>query len=153
MSLYDSTYIILGIVILSLSLRDFFRKKIMDDFTEEEFYIFSNFVVIAMIILYSIYLLITNRCNTYSIYNKMNKRNITICIIASIFSFLASMLMLVLLKKNDLSFVIPQINPAVIILTVLLGVFLLNEELDKLKVIGIILVIFGLISINLSKTN
>ena len=153
MAFYDSTYIILGIVILSLSLRDFFRKKIMADFSEEEFYIFSNFVVISMIILYSIYLLLTNRCSTLSIYNKMNKRNVTICIIASIFSFLASMLMLVLLKKNDLSFVIPQINPAVIILTVLLGVFLLNEELDKLKVIGIILVIFGLISINLSKTN
>ena len=56
-----------------------------------------------------------------------------------------------LIKSEDISNIIPQLQPAVIILTVLLGVFMFGEKLTVNKIIGTCLIIWGMIVINMKE--
>lgn len=145
------TYVLLCLLILSFTFTPFLRKKILHEFTDEEFYVYSNTIMIVLIIMYAIYLLKTEKCSFSMIKEKVNARNMIICTISAITGLAGSIWLMMLLKRQDASFVIPQVQPVVILLTMLLGAFLANEDINKFKVAGTILIIGGLVTINYGK--
>ncbi|QKF94414.1 EamA domain-containing protein [Fadolivirus algeromassiliense] len=147
----NSTYILLALLILSFTFTPFLRKKILHEFTDEEFYIYSNIIMFTIVILYAIYLLKTNKCSLSMIKEKVNARNVVICTISAITGLAGSILLMMLLKRNDASFVIPQVQPVVILLTMLLGFFMANEDINRFKILGTMLIILGLVAINYGK--
>lgn len=153
MSFYESTYLLLALVILSFTITPFLRKKILHEFTDEEFYIYSNIFIVSLVLIYSFYLIVSNKCSLDMVWNKMNTRNAIICLVSSISAIVGSIVLLVLLKRNDASFVIPQIQPIVIVLTMLIGYFLTGEDVNRNKVMGTMLIVGGLVVFNLNKNN
>jgi multidrug transporter EmrE-like cation transporter len=60
--------------------------------------------------------------------------------------------MLIYLVKNyEVSSVIPQIQPVVIMLSVLMGAFMFGESLSMFKIGGVCLIIGGMVVINMGK--
>lgn len=146
------TYILLFLLIMSFTFTPFLRKKILHEFTDDEFYIYSNIIMFTLVILYAIYILKTNRCDLNVLKSKVNTRNMIICTISAISGLAGSILLIMLLKRNDASFVIPQVQPVVIVLTMLIGFFLANEDINKFKIFGTILIVLGLVIINMGKS-
>lgn len=146
------TYMLLILLILAYTFTPFFRKKILHEFTDEEFYVYSNLIMFVLMISYTVYLLNTSKCDLGTIKQKVNLRNITYCTLGAITGLAGSILLMMLLKRNDASFVIPQVQPVVIVLTMLLGCFLANEDVNRYKILGTILIVFGLVVINMGKS-
>ena len=64
-------------------------------------------------------------------------------------SVFASILLIELLKKYDATSIIPNIQPLVLILTLLIGKFIFNETMTITKASGIITIVGGIYLINL----
>ena len=77
--------------------------------------------------------------------------NIFWCIISALISFVAIVVFTRSLKEEEITFMIPSILPIVIALTAIIGYTMFNETMGKFKIIGILLIIFGTISINYDK--
>jgi len=152
MSTDNNTYLLLTLLILSFTITPFITKKVINDFTDHEYYVFNTFFFIIFAIIYGIYLIKTNKCNL-SMINKINKMNTFYCALGAITGISGSIFLMILLKRNDASFVIPQVQPIVIILNVLLAYFLFGESMDKYKIISIVLIFVGLLFLNYSKMN
>ena len=61
---------------------------------------------------------------------------------------LASILLIKILKDEDVSSIMPQIQPCIIVLSLFIGIFLYGEEFTYNKVVGTGLVTFGIIFLN-----
>ena len=48
-----------------------------------------------------------------------------------------------LLQKKNVSYLIPQVQPIIILLTIILGYFLFNEKLSNYQIFGSLLIILG----------
>ena len=151
MSFYESTYLLLALLILSFTITPFLRKKILHEFTDEEFYVYSNAVMFALVIIYSVYLLVKNKCSLSMLKDKINTRNAMICLISGFSAVAGGLILSILLKRNDASSVIPQVQPVVIILTMMIGYFLANEDVNRYKVLGALLIVGGLVVFNRGK--
>jgi len=148
----NNTYLLLTLLILSFTITPLIRKKATIDFTDDEFFVFNNFFVVTFAIIYGIYLIKRNKCNL-SMINKINKTNTFYCALGAITGIAGGIFLMMLLKRNDASFVIPQVQPIVIVLNVLLAYFLFGESMDKYKIIAIVLIFMGLLLLNYSKMN
>ena len=56
---------------------------------------------------------------------------------------------IMLVRKYDLSYLLPFVNGIVIISSTLIGIFLFKEVISPVKIIGIVLIVAGLTLINL----
>lgn len=144
------TYLLFSILIFSFTITPFLRKKITADFTDEEFFIYSNFFLYLVAMVYAIYLFRTNKCDL-SLVKKINGNNLMLCLLAAISGIIGTVIMGILLKRNDTSYIIPQIQPIVILLNLLFAYYLFDENIDIYKVVGVVLIVIGLLIINKSK--
>ena len=62
-----------------------------------------------------------------------------------------STLLLYLVKMDDVSYLIPNVQGIVILLGAAIGYFIFNESFDTFKFLGILLIFFGILSINYGK--
>ena len=81
----------------------------------------------------------------------MTKKDLFWTIMAVITGMVGSILLLFLIKKDEVSYIIPNIQGIVILLGSLIGYFIFKEKIDIYRIIGIILIFFGIISINYGK--
>ena len=81
----------------------------------------------------------------------MSKKELTILFIGGLFSVMSSRLLphIISLKK-DVSYLISNIQPIVIVLTAFIGYLFFQESLNRSKFIGIFLIVMGLFFVNLS---
>ena len=70
---------------------------------------------------------------------------------AAITSIIGSIVLIMLLKRDDVSFIMPNVQPIVIVIGSLLGYYFFNEEMGKYKISGIVLIIIGALLINYEK--
>lgn len=149
--LQDKTsYILFALLVLSYTITPFIRKKAAANFTNEEFFIFSNTFVFLLILMYSIYLFKSNKCSI-SMLSKINKTNTCLCALGAITGMAGSILLTALTKTGNVSSIIPQVQPIVIMLNIILAYFLFGEDINKFKVAGVVVIILGLILINYGK--
>ena len=142
-------YFILTILILSLTLNGFLKKSLIK-FVNLDEYMF----VMCHIIIISTYLYISCKyiCGKNKIrkdlLKKMDKKTMWLFIICGINAILASALFVFLLKKDDVSYIVPHTSSLLIIGTLIIGYFFYNENISKKKMLGIGLVLLGLVLIN-----
>jgi uncharacterized membrane protein len=123
------------------------KKQIASKMSSSEYMIFNHSLCTILILIYFIYLKYNNDFSTLPIKNLSNKE-ILISIVASITTVAATVFLISLLKNNDASYIIPHVQPCVILLTMLLGYYLYNEDVTKTKALGGILIIGGLMLMN-----
>ena len=145
----DSAYFYLIIIVLTWTLNPFIKKQIVEKIDSEN-YIFINHTVMSIIILlYFIYRCCFTKVNVIENFNRFDKKDLFILILGSILTVIGSILLPYIISlKKDIGYIISNIQPLVITLTVLIGYLLFNEKINKDKIIGIFFVVIGLIFIN-----
>lgn len=146
-----ATFLLLSLLALGWTLNPFFKKKAIGDLNSYQ-YLFINSMIVSIFIVLLFLHRILNGTDTFSfITNQINKNQFLWMICGAIITFATSLLLIILIQQHNVSYIIPHIQPLVIVLTILFGFFLFKEDIDRNQVIGIILVIMGLIVINYKK--
>ncbi len=147
----NTTYILLVLLVLCWTVNPFMKKKIAAKMSSSEYMIFNHCLCSILIFLYFIYLI---KSDNFSINNikSLDNKDFGISIMAALTTVLATVFLISLLKNNDASYVIPHVQPCVILLTMLVGYYLYDEGITKNKSFGAILIISGLVLMNYKKT-
>ena len=144
-------YFYLFVIILLWTINPFIKKLLMTKFTGEEYFFINHLVVSIFVVFYFIYSYSNNNINSKCIkqIGTFSNKELSILFAGGLLTVLSSRLLphLISLKK-DISYLISNIQPVVIILTALIGYTFFQEKLNKEKILGIILVGMGLFFIN-----
>ena len=143
-----ATFLLLGLLALGWTLNPFFKKKAIGDLNSYQYLFINTMIVSIFIVLLFLHRILNGKDTLSFITNQINKNQLLWLLCGGIITFTTSLLLIILIQQHDVSYIIPHIQPLVIVLTILFGFFLFKEEIDRNQVIGIILVIMGLIVIN-----
>ena len=143
-------YLSLGILILTWSLNPFIKKKILKDVSVVDFYCLS---ILSVSFLSLIYIIFYNLENTKKAIHKIaNTSSLrTIFIGTILLSIISSFAFHYLIQQNEATYIIPQLQPVVMVLLLLWGYFVFNEKIDKNRAIGVIAVAIGIWFIQYNK--
>jgi len=144
------TYFLIGLLVLSFVFNPFMKKKATGSLNAHEFLIINHTLITFLIILYGIYLIYYNKCDIQC-FKKLSSKEIIWGIGGAITSIIGSIALIMLLQKDEVSFIMPNVQPIVIVIGALVGYFIFNESMGKYKVAGISLIIFGALAINYDK--
>ncbi len=136
-------YIVLIILVLCWTLTPFFRKRAITRVTNEEYFI-VNFILTSSLTIMVWFYLIRNGKANYNIFGNMTFSEILWAFLSSFLSVVSAICLILLIKNNEITHIIPKLSPCVLILTCLFGVYIFGEKLDPKKIISIILIISGL---------
>ena len=103
-----------------------------------------------MILLYIGYQIYTEKCSIYC-FKKLNKNDYIYTLLACVTGISGSLLLLHLIKIDEISYILPNVQGIVIALGAIIGYYVYNEKMDKYKIGGIFCIIAGVIAINYSK--
>ena len=143
-----TTFLLLGLLSMGWTLNPFFKKKAIGDLNSYQYLFINTIFVSVLIILLFLYRIFKGNDSISFITNQINKHQFLWMAFGSIITFSTSLLLIILIKQHDVSYIIPHIQPLVIVLTILFGFFFFKEEIDRNQIMGIILIIMGLIVIN-----
>ena len=144
-------YIYLFGLILLWTLNPFIKKLLMNKFNSEEYFFINHVVVSIFMLIYFFYSYSKNKINYKCVtqLSKFSKKEVSILFLGGLFSVLSSRLLpYIISMKNDISYLISNVQPVVIVLTAFIGYMFFEENLTQKKGLGIILVASGLIIIN-----
>jgi len=142
-----SKYILLLFIVIAWTANPFLKKLVSKKFNSSEFMLINHFVISSMMLSYLVYLLYTKEFD-FKCIQKLDKKDLGYLILGGITTIIGSLVMITLLSEYDASYIIPHLQPIVIVLTILCGYFIFNEELNKQKILGIILILSGIFAIN-----
>jgi drug/metabolite transporter (DMT)-like permease len=145
-----STYIMMVLLIISFTLNPYLKKQASHNVSSSEFTLIYQILAILFIVCYVGYLVQSKTCSL-SCFKKMTKKDLFWTTLAVITGMAGSILLLFLIKKDEVSYLIPNVQGIVILLGSLIGYFIFKEKIDKYRIMGIILIFFGIISINYGK--
>ena len=145
-----NTIILFSILIICWTIQPFLKKIPLKKITSAEYYILNHVIYSIPIFIYIIYMLYNNNNNAnFNFLNKLNKSDYIYSISTVIIGIIGGYTFMLLLKNNNATYVIPHIQPVIIALTLSVGYFIFNEELNYKHLIGICLIVLGLIILNL----
>jgi len=147
----DATYLLIIILTLCWTLNPFLKKKSVGDFSSNEYIIFNHCFVSLLLIFYFIYLLYNGKCNIITKIKNKKFKELSYAFFAAITTVISSIVLINLLKRENASYLIPHVQPVVIILTFIFGYLLFNENLNYKQILGGVLIIMGLFVINKNK--
>lgn len=93
--------------------------------------------------------LIKNK-KTIKNFSDIDNTTISVLLLASFFEIIASYYYFFSLKNNDVSWCVSMSEALVIILSTILSFILFRDKITKLRVLGIIVIIFGMCLVNSS---
>lgn len=143
-----ATVLLIGLLAMGWTLNPFFKKKAIGDLNSYQYLFINSMIVSLFIVLLFLHRVFTGKDTVSFITNQINKNQLLWMLSGGIITFTTSLLLIILIKEHNVSHIIPHIQPLVIVLTILMGFFLFNEDIEKNQVLGIILIIMGLIVIN-----
>lgn len=141
------TYFLLLLLILSFLFIPFLKKKLVEKLNPHEYLLLNHFLVTIIIIIYGIYLFSNGYSNINSL-KKLNYINIFWAIIAGIIVVIGSVVFIILIAREEITFIMPNVQPIVILLGAVIGYYLFNESMNTIKVSGILLIVIGAFMIN-----
>ena len=115
MSTLKYTYFLICLVILSFVLNPFMKKKAIGSLNPQEFLILNHILITLLIIIYAFYLYSYNICDLYC-YRRLSTEELIWGVGASIASIIGSVAFIMLIQKEDVTFIMPNIQPIIIIL-------------------------------------
>ena len=144
------TYLLLIILVLIFSLNPFMKKKASKNLTSNEYLLVNHVLLTIVVILYALYLFYNKSCDP-NCYKKMTPKQMLWASIAAVTSIIGALVFITLIQREEISFILPNIQPIVLIIAALVGYLIFNEDMSYEKIIGIVLVIVGALLINHSK--
>ena len=145
-----STYLLMVLLIISFTLNPYLKKQASQNVTAPEFALIYQSLAIVFVVIYIVYLIKGGSCSI-TCFSKMNRKDLGWTLLAVFTGIIGSVLLLHLIKRDEVSYLIPNIQGIVILLGSLIGYFVFKEKIEKFRVIGIILIFVGIISINYGK--
>ena len=140
-------YLILFLLVLCWSINPFCKKKASVNINSYDYLIINFLINCVIFVIIWLYLLSSKRTHLH-IFNKLSSVELIWAIWGSILTMISAFLLIILIKNYEVSHILPQVNPCVILLTFFIGIMLFNEQFDYKKMLGILLIIGGLIFIN-----
>ena len=145
------TFVLLALLSIGWTLNPFFKKRAIGKLNSYQYLVTNSVIVSSFIIIFFIYRIMKGQDSINHIIKTINKTQFIWMLSGAIITFLTSLFLIILIKEHNVSYIIPHIQPLVIVLTILFGYFLFKESINRYQIIGIILVILGLIVINYKK--
>lgn len=144
------TYFLIGLVITSFVLNPFGKKKASKNLTSEEYFMINQVLITGIVIIYAIYLFSNNKCDINCL-RKITTSQFWWAIFSAVIGVVGSIALIMLIQRDEITFIMPNIQPVVILIGAIIGYFFFSESMRKYKVIGIILILLGALSINYDK--
>ena len=88
-----------------------------------------------------------SKCNFNEIKN-LNSKQILTSVVAASITLASSIILINLLQRTNVSYVMPHIQPLVLLLTMIIGYFIFQEKLNNYQLFGAVLTILGLWLLN-----
>ncbi len=143
-------YGLLGLLVLGWTLNPFMKRRAIGKLTSMDYFI-VNFLLTSLFAAFVwIYLIQSGRCQL-NVFTKMTTSEIIWAVGAAVVTVLTGVALIYLVKEYEVGHIIPQIQPGVIVLTVLSGYFLFHESLSCYKCLGVGCIVIGMILINTDK--
>jgi len=143
----NNKYILILLIIICWTLNPFLKKHAAQKISSNDYLVFNHILCSIIVFIYFVYLIINKKCDINCVKYLTNK-DIIYSIFGALTSVIASIILIELLKKNDATDIIPNIQPLVLILTLLIGKFVFNETLTYNKIFGTVTLIFGIYLFN-----
>jgi len=140
-----NAFLLVLIVVVCWTFISFFKKKSLKKFSALEFYCIEYFFYLIPIILYLIYLYNETK---FSFIEKIDKEDIQYFILIILTGTIGGLVFTYLLKNENVTYVISSILPGEVVLTLILGYFLFQENINSYQLLGIFLVLMGIMCIN-----
>ena len=138
------------LLILAFTLNPFLKKQASKHVNTFEFIIIYQIFAIFIVIGFISYLLKYKDCSL-ACFKKLTNTDLIWTVLAVLTGIIGSLLLLYLLKKDEVSFIIPNVQAMVILLGALIGYFIFNEKTNIYKGTGLIFIILGIICLNYGK--
>ena len=148
-----TTIIAMTLLILGWTIIPFLKKIPLEKITPISFLLFNHVTVGVLLCFYLIYLLYHGKFTKTVVdqYNNLSTREILFIVIVSIIGLITGIAWISLIKNNYVSYVIPHIQPIILMLTLILSYFFFKEPINRYHIGGSFLVVSGLVLINLGK--
>ena len=141
-------YLSMFVVVLLWSFTPFLRKVLLKKLSGFDFYIVTQMIVMLYLFITLGVMKANNiETNISSIFNLSNREKI-IFLVAAGATFFSSIALINLLKYNEATQIMPQLQPLVIILTIIIGMCLFNEKVNNMEKLGILFIVIGVILVN-----
>ena len=141
-------YLSMLLVVLLWSFTPFLRKVLLKKLSSFDFYIVTQMIVMLYLFITLGVMKANNiETNISSIFNLSNREKL-IFVLAAGATFFSSIALINLLKYNEATQIIPQLQPLVIILTIIIGMCLFGENVNNMEKLGILFIIIGVILVN-----
>ena len=144
-------YVYLIMLVLLWTMNPFIKKQIMGNIDSEMYFFINHIIVTVFVIIYFFYRLMNRNSKKLSSIKVSNfsKQDKIYLVIGGLISVLASRLLPYVISLNkDVTYLISNIQPVVILLTAIIGFAFFNEQINTKKMMGIGLIIIGLLFMN-----
>ena len=143
-------YVYLIMLVLLWTMNPFIKKQIVGNIDSEMYFFINHIIVTVFVIIYFFYRLMNKNNKLSSIkVSDFSKQDKIYLVIGGLLSVLASRLLPYIISLNkDVTYLISNIQPVVILLTAIIGFAFFNEQIDTKKMMGIGLIIIGLLFMN-----
>ena len=145
----NTVFLYLLIIVLCWTFNPFLKKTVMKKMTAGEYFVVNHFVITIFVLFYFFYLFNNGKCDINCVMN-LDRKEIVYLLLGAITTILATIVLLYLINLKDVSYIIAHIQPVVIALTVVVGYMFFSEQITKVKIFGISLVIIGLLLMNMN---
>ena len=113
----------------------------------DEYFIINHLVVTLILGGYFFYLFKNKKCSP-NCFRKLDKYDYLYITLGAVTSILGARLLFSIIKKEDISYVVANIQPMVIGLSFVIGYMFFSENITLTRLMGVSLIILGLICIN-----
>lgn len=145
------SYILLSLLVTGWSINPFLIKQSIGKLSQLQYLCLKLFSILFIILLVYLILILFKKEKIINFFNIFTKNQFYWFISSVLISVFTSILYVTMLKYYDIIYIIPHIQPIIILLTILFGYLFFNETLKLQQLFGIFLIIIGLIFINLYK--
>ena len=143
------SYIYIFVIVLCWTLNPFIKKIVLKSkkLNTDEYFILNHLVVTLILGFYFLYLFKKKKCSP-NCFRNLDKYDYIYITLGAITSILAARLMVSIIKSEDISYLVANIQPMVIGLSFVIGYIFFSENITISRVIGTTLIILGLIFMN-----
>lgn len=145
------TYFYIFVIVLCWTLNPFIKKQVMKKMDPNEYLIMNHSVVTIILVFYLVYLLKKKKCD-FNCIKQLSGGDLGLLLIGGITTILATLMLVYLVSTSEVSYVIGNVQPIVIALSIMLGYLFFKEKLGLTKVLGLSFIIVGLVLINKAKS-
>jgi uncharacterized membrane protein len=146
----DSSILIYFIVVVTCWTMNPFIKKIIlkgNKLTTDEFFVINHFVITIILFGYYIYLFKTKRCSVQCV-KRLDRYDGMYILLAALTSIIAARLLLNIIRSRDISYMVANLQPLIILSTFVVGYLFFKEKISLYRLLGGVFVIIGIILLN-----